>query len=88
LDKKLEITAQVNFSGPIFSPQILVIFKIKNLAKHNCVKDWVKVAPGSKFKMLILSFFVESVVEVCKTLMRFQKFVIFQAPFYGSIIKY
>jgi len=23
----------------------LVTFKIKNLATHNCVKDWVKVAP-------------------------------------------
>jgi len=38
--------AQVNFSGPeTFSPQILGTFKIKNLAKSNCVKDWDKVAP-------------------------------------------
>ncbi len=28
------------------SPQILVTFKIKNLATHNCAKDWNKVDPG------------------------------------------
>jgi len=38
---------QVNFSGPkIFAPQILVIFKIKNLATSNFVEHQGKVAPG------------------------------------------
>ncbi len=26
-------------------PKILVTFKIKNLATHNCVKEWDKVSP-------------------------------------------
>jgi len=36
--------AQVNFSDPKIS-QILVPFKNKHLATHNCVKYWGKVPP-------------------------------------------
>ncbi len=37
-------TSQLKWSQNIY-PQILVTFKIKNLATSDCVKDWGKVAP-------------------------------------------
>jgi len=42
----LSVRHKLTLAVPNYFSQILVTFKIKNLATHNCAKDWGKVVPA------------------------------------------